>query len=75
MYEEDMSKLFDPALTYFPDADDPALLHFCWAFARMMFAHARFEARIRELQGLYPAIRDSAGGVKTSGGLIVEQNA
>lgn len=44
--------VLDPKMVYFPDADDPALLCFCQAFARMMFAHAKLEARIRELQGV-----------------------
>jgi len=39
----------DPKMTYFPDPDEPEFIPFGLAFARMMFAHAQFEARIREV--------------------------
>src|ERR1700730_3340108 len=44
--------ILDPKMHYFPDPDESDLVPFALAFARMMFAHARLEARIRELQGL-----------------------
>jgi len=42
----------DPNVTYFPDPEDSELVPFAIAFARMMLAHAQFEARIRAVQGL-----------------------
>jgi hypothetical protein len=44
--------ILDPKMHYFPDPDESELVPFAVAFARMMFAHARLEARIREVQGL-----------------------
>jgi hypothetical protein len=42
--------MLDPHHHYFPEANDPAIAPFATAFLRMMFAHAEFEARSRELQ-------------------------
>jgi hypothetical protein len=39
-------------MIYLPDPDEVELRPFALALARMMFAHARFEARIRDVQGL-----------------------
>jgi hypothetical protein len=44
--------ILDPKMNYFPDPDEPELIPSALAFARMMFAHAWFEARIRQVQGL-----------------------
>jgi hypothetical protein len=41
--------LLDPDATYFPDPEDIAPLAI--AFARLMFAHAKFDAEFRSLQG------------------------
>jgi hypothetical protein len=42
--------VLDPQHHYFPEADSEYFEPFAKAFLRMMFAHAEFEARIRDLQ-------------------------
>jgi hypothetical protein len=42
--------MLDPSHNYFPDANDPALAPFKTAFFSMMFAHAKFEECVRDLQ-------------------------
>jgi len=37
---------------YFPQPDSPEIASFVHAFVRLMFAHAEFERRIRDLQGV-----------------------
>jgi len=37
---------------YFPDPDSPEIEPFVRAFLRLMFAHAEFEERVRDLQGI-----------------------
>jgi hypothetical protein len=44
--------ILNPAHVYNPEADDPLIAPFATAFLRMMFAHAKLERRIRELQGV-----------------------
>jgi hypothetical protein len=44
--------MLNPAHLYFPEPDDPLVAPFATAFLRMMFAHAKFEARIRNLQNV-----------------------
>jgi hypothetical protein len=43
-------EMLDPSHDYFPEADDPVLDPFKTAFFSMMFAHARFEECVRDLQ-------------------------
>lgn len=47
-----MSGELDPHHHYFPEAGDPAIAPFATVFLRVMFAHAEFEARARELQAI-----------------------
>jgi hypothetical protein len=46
----------DPGSSYFPEPEDIAPLAI--AFAKMMFAHARFENEVRQLQGAITCIPD-----------------
>ena len=46
----------DPRHTHFPEPDDIAPLAI--EFAKMMFAHACFEAQVRELQGAITCVPD-----------------
>jgi hypothetical protein len=47
--------MLNPEYLYFPEADDPLVAPFATAFLRMMFAHAKLERRIRDLQGVIAA--------------------
>jgi hypothetical protein len=44
--------MLDPSMEYFPEPDDPAVAPFATAFAKLMFAHARLDERIRDLLGV-----------------------